>query len=150
MSTDVQSHAPDEAGVTPPEPQPPADVTPPSDAPPPSDSASTSEPPADAPTSTDAQLPVYTKEFVLLGRCATVPGSGDDWHTAHAAATVHEAIQRGLHPRGDVSYDGATDHADGRSVTLAYSVAYVRASVDHAAGETTTPSSVLTRGTGGS
>lgn len=71
----------------------------------------------------------FVREFVVLGS-----GSG---HAAHFLATVTEAIQRGLHPKGDVSFDGATTHGDGVSTVLTYSVETVPASVDHASGDTT-------------
>ncbi|MGW0837546.1 hypothetical protein [Streptomyces prunicolor] len=84
----------------------------------------------------------HAKEFVV-----TTGGWPDDGespaHEANKAATVNEAIQRGLHPRGDVSFDGATEHGDGVSTVLAYSVETVPASVDHAPQDTTTPRDVI-------
>ncbi|MFE3031574.1 hypothetical protein ACFXKY_07985 [Streptomyces canus] len=84
----------------------------------------------------------HVKEFVVLA---------DQWpsmdeeasHAANRAAVVGEAIQRGLHPRGDVSFDGATDHDDGVSTVLTYSVETVPASVDTTPQDTTTPRDVI-------
>lgn len=82
----------------------------------------------------------FVKEFVVLARQW---GDSDDEHTANKAGVANEAIQRGLHPRGDVSYDGAEDHPDGASLTLTYSVETIPASVDHHPEDTTTPRSVI-------
>ncbi|WP_406444549.1 hypothetical protein OHB14_36725 [Streptomyces sp. NBC_01613] len=84
----------------------------------------------------------HVKEFVVL--TANWPGTGEETaHEANGAAVVNEAIQRGLHPRGDVSFDGATDHDDGVSTVLTYSVQTVPASVDHTPQDTTTPRDVV-------
>lgn len=88
----------------------------------------------------------HVKEFVLLARQW---GGSDDEHTAHKASVAGDAIQRGLHPRGDVRFDGAEDHPDGQSVVLTYSVETVPASVDHAPQDTTTPRNILTDGAEG-
>lgn len=82
----------------------------------------------------------FVKEFVVLGRQWT---DEDDAHEANKAGVVNEAIQRGLHPRGDVSFDGSEDHPDGVSMTLTYSVETVPASVDHQPEDTTTPRDVI-------
>jgi hypothetical protein len=82
----------------------------------------------------------FVKEFVVLGRDWT----GEEYqHEANKAGVSNEAIQRGLHPRGDVSFDGAEDHPDGQSVTLTYSVDTVPASVDHHPQDTTTPRDII-------
>ena len=82
----------------------------------------------------------HVKEFVVHGR----NWSGEEYqHEANRAALVGEAIQRGLHPRGDVSFDGAEDHDDGVSVVLTYSVETVPSSVDHSPEDTTTPRDVI-------
>ena len=85
----------------------------------------------------------FVKEFVVL---ATQWGDSDDEHTANKAGVVNEAIQRGLHPRGDVSFGGAEDHPDGASLTLTYSVETVPASVDHHPEDTTIPRDVIEGG----
>ncbi|GAA0705332.1 hypothetical protein GCM10010193_70500 [Kitasatospora atroaurantiaca] len=90
-----------------------------------------------------AEGPVHVKEFVLLGR-ADDPIS-ESTHTANRAAAAHEAIQRGLHPHGEVEFTGATDQQDGRSVTLTYRVPVVPSSTDHNSADTTTPRSILTQ-----
>jgi hypothetical protein len=82
----------------------------------------------------------FVKEFVVLGRDWT----GEEYqHEANKAGVANEAIQRGLHPRGDVSFDGSEDHPDGQSLTLTYSVDTVPASVDHHPEDTTTPRDVI-------
>jgi hypothetical protein len=82
----------------------------------------------------------FVKEFVVLGRDWT----GEEYqHEANKAGVANEAIQRGLHPRGDISFDGSEDHPDGLSLTLTYSVDTVPASVDHHPEDTTTPRDVI-------
>ncbi|MDX2697247.1 hypothetical protein [Streptomyces ipomoeae] len=81
----------------------------------------------------------FVKEFVVLARQW---GDSEEEHTANKAGVVNEAIQRGLHPRGDVSFDGSHGHPDGLSLTLTYSVETVPASVDHQPEDTTTPRDV--------
>ena len=85
----------------------------------------------------------FVKEFVVLGRQWT---DEDAAHEANKAGVANEAIQRGLHPRGDVSYDGSEAHPDGVSMTLTYSVETVPASVDHQPEDTTTPRDVIEGG----
>lgn len=85
----------------------------------------------------------FVKQFVVLARQW---GDSGDEHTANKAGVVNEAIQRGLHPRGDVSFDGTEDHPDGLSLTLTYSVETVPASVDHHPEDTTTPRDVIEGG----
>jgi hypothetical protein len=93
-----------------------------------------------------AQGTRHVKEFVVLARQW---GESEDEHTANRAGVANEAIQRGLHPRGDVSFDGKEDHPDGESLVLTYSVECVPASVDHAPQDTTTPREILTDGAEG-
>jgi hypothetical protein len=82
----------------------------------------------------------FVKEFVVLARDWT----GEEYqHEANKAGVANEAIQRGLHPRGDISFDGSDDHPDGVSLTLTYSVDTVPASVDHHPEDTTTPRDVI-------
>ncbi|MEV6014733.1 hypothetical protein [Streptomyces sp. NPDC051997] len=82
----------------------------------------------------------HIKEFVVLARQW---GGSDEEHTANKAGVASEAIQRGLHPRGDVAFDGQEEHPDGESLTLTYSVDTVPASVDHRPEDTTTPRDVI-------
>ncbi|WUH94568.1 hypothetical protein OG900_33430 [Streptomyces sp. NBC_00433] len=85
----------------------------------------------------------HVKEFVLLARdYYDVPAV----HEANSTAVANEAIQRGLHPRGDVRFDGVEDHPDGHSVVLTYSVDTVPSSIDHTPGDTTTPRDVIEAG----
>jgi hypothetical protein len=82
----------------------------------------------------------HVKEFVVPAARWT----GEDYqHEANRAGVVNEAIQRGLHPRGDVSFDGQEEHADGVSLVLTYSVETVPSSVDHQPEDTTTPRDVI-------
>lgn len=83
----------------------------------------------------------HVKEFVVMSR---EWADCEDAHGANKAAVANEAIQRGLHPRGDVSFDGAENHPDGQSLTLTYSVETVPASVDHHPEDTMTPRKLLT------
>lgn len=82
----------------------------------------------------------FVKTFVVLARQW---GDSDDEHSANFAGVVNEAIQRGLHPRGDVSFDGSEEQPDGQSLSLTYSVETVPASVDHHPEDTTTPRDVI-------
>lgn len=82
----------------------------------------------------------HVKQFVVLARQW---GGSDDEHTANKAGVVNEAIQRGLHPRGDVAFNGSEEQPDGVSLTLTYSVDTVPASVDHHPEDTTTPRNVI-------
>jgi len=82
----------------------------------------------------------HVKEFVVHGAGWT----GEEYqHEANKAAVANEAIQRGLHPRGEASFDGSEDHEDGVSVVLTYSVDTVPSSVDHQPEDTTTPRDVI-------
>jgi hypothetical protein len=85
----------------------------------------------------------FVKEFVVL---AARWNDEDYQHEANRAGVVNEAIQRGLHPRGDVSFDGGEQHLDGLSLVLTYSVETVPASVDHNPADTTTPRDVIEGG----
>jgi hypothetical protein len=89
----------------------------------------------------------HVKEFVLLGRADN--DISDTAHTANKAAAAQEAIQRGLHPHGDIVFEGATDLPDGRSVVLTYTVPVVASSIDHDTASTTTPRSTLNPPEGG-
>ena len=82
----------------------------------------------------------FVKQFVVL---AARWNDEDYQHEANRAGTVNEAIQRGLHPRGKVSFDGGEEHPDGLSLVLTYSVDTVPASVDHHPEDTTTPRAVI-------
>ena len=84
----------------------------------------------------------HVKEFVVLKSWPA--GDEADAHKANAAAVANEAIQRGLHPRGEARFDGSEEHPDGHSLTLTYSVETVPSSIDTEPGETTTPRDVLT------
>ncbi|GAA1281501.1 hypothetical protein [Saccharothrix xinjiangensis] len=86
----------------------------------------------------------FVKVFV------TDPGAehNEPQHEANRAAVLNEAIQRGLHPRGEVRYEGSKDvtpepKEPGRRtfprVELTYSVDTIPAVVDHKPAETTTP-----------
>lgn len=82
----------------------------------------------------------FVKQFVVL---AARWNDEDYQHEANRAGTVNEAIQRGLHPRGKVAFDGAEQHPDGLSLVLTYSVETVPASVDTSPEDTTTPRDVI-------
>lgn len=82
----------------------------------------------------------HVKEFVVLARQW---GGSDDEHTANKAGVANEAIQRGLHPRGEVTFDGSEPQPDGLSLLLRYSVDTVPASVDDRPEDTTTPRTVI-------
>lgn len=82
----------------------------------------------------------HVKEFVVLADAWT----GEEYqHEANKAGVANEAIQRGLHPRGEATFDGSEEHPDGLSLILTYSVETVPASVDHHPEDTTTPRDVI-------
>lgn len=88
----------------------------------------------------DADGTRYVRDFIVLAARWT----GEDYqHEANRSALIGEAIQRGLHPRGDVSFDGGEAHPDGVSLTLTYSVDTVPSSVDRQPQDTTTPRDVI-------
>lgn len=79
-------------------------------------------------------------------------GSDDEaLHRRNSVAVLQEAIQQGLHPRGEVSFDGVVDQAEdepGYDVRyplshLTYSVQCVPAGIDPVAADTTTPGVAL-------
>jgi hypothetical protein len=91
----------------------------------------------------DADGTRYVRDFVVLAARWT----GEDYqHEANRSALVGEAIQRGLHPRGDVAFDGQEGHPDGVSLVLTYSVDTVPASVDHHPEDTITSRDVIEGG----
>lgn len=81
----------------------------------------------------------HVKEFVLLGDA--LPEEDGPDHDPNKVGVLQEAIQRGLHPRGDVSFDGVEDQPDGVSRLFRYSVEVVPAAVDSEPEQTTTPRS---------
>lgn len=78
----------------------------------------------------------HVKDFVVLGNDLGEDGPG---HDPNKLAVLQEAIQRGLHPRGDVSFDGSELLGDGVSTLLRYSVEVVPAAMDAEPEKTTTP-----------
>lgn len=79
-------------------------------------------------------------------------GSDDEnMHRRNAVVVLEQAIQQGLHPRGEVSFDGVTDQSpdepgyDARYplARLTYSVECVPAGIDPVAADTVTPGRAL-------
>ncbi|MCX4232813.1 hypothetical protein [Streptomyces ortus] len=66
-------------------------------------------------------------------------------HEANKVSVLQQALHRGLHPRGDVSFDGQHDHPDGQSLVLPYSVDVLLASEDDQQAQTNTPSKAIER-----
>lgn len=82
---------------------------------------------------------VFTKTFSV-----GVIGLPDDHpiHLANAGGVIQDAIQRGLHPKGDVMLVASEEHDDGRRsqyTNLTYQVPVVPAVVDTDAASTVTP-----------
>lgn len=80
----------------------------------------------------------FTKTFSV-----GVIGIPDDhpMHLANAGGVVQEAVQRGLHPKGDVMLVASEEHDHGRRsryTNLTYQVKVVPAVVDHDPGSTVT------------
>ena len=93
---------------------------------------------------------------VSVARTSTGTGATSDWtaseydsmHEANKIAVLQEAMNNGLHPRGEATFDGAGElAADGSgSVDLEYSVECVPASVEtpeETAALTLTPSKAI-------
>lgn len=74
----------------------------------------------------------YQKVYVVYPPLAdwTPPDGDDDWHRPNLAATLQEAVNRGLHPQSEATYVGSELHPDGHSWCLRYSVPVVPAVVD--------------------
>ncbi|MGC5565333.1 hypothetical protein ACPYPG_21195 [Streptomyces sp. FR-108] len=82
----------------------------------------------------------FHKHFVVQARS----WNGDDGvHAANKVAVLQEALLRGLHPRGDVHFDGDEDHQDGKSLVLKYSVGVLPAAYDDQPAATKTPEKAL-------
>jgi hypothetical protein len=79
----------------------------------------------------------HVKEFVLFG--TALPEEDGPEHDPNKVGVLQEAIQRGLHPRGDVSLDGVATLDDGVSRLFRYSVEVVPAALDSEPQSTTTP-----------
>ena len=88
----------------------------------------------------------HVKEFVLLG--SALPKEDGPDHNPNKVGVLQEAIQRGLHPRGDVSFDGIETLDDGVSRLFRYSVEVVPAAVDSEPQKTTTPRDKIENGEG--
>jgi hypothetical protein len=86
----------------------------------------------------------HTKEFVVLG--GQFGDEDGPEHEPNKLAVLQEAIQRGLHPRGDVTFDGAELTADGVSRSLRYSVEVVPSAMDSEPEKTTTPRQKIDEG----
>lgn len=88
----------------------------------------------------------FVKTFLVDGDASELP-EDSPMHEANKAVVLEEAIQRGLHPRGDVSLDSAEPRRVGDepgrrthvSTVLTYSVQTVPAIVDREPNEATTP-----------
>ncbi|WP_030917315.1 hypothetical protein [Streptomyces sp. NRRL B-24720] len=86
----------------------------------------------------------HAKEFVVLG--GQFGETDGPEHEPNKLATLQEAIQRGLHPRGDVSFDGTDLTGDGVSRSLRYSVEVVPSAMDSEPEKTTTPRKQIDEG----
>jgi hypothetical protein len=96
--------------------------------------------------SPDGQSPGRFVKTIRIGRLA--PADGDELHTANAVGVVQEAMQRGLHARGDVYLTRVEEHDEPLNASgvrrsqftdLTYEVAVVPASIDTAPQDTITP-----------
>ncbi|RAJ70276.1 hypothetical protein K378_01441 [Streptomyces sp. Amel2xB2] len=83
----------------------------------------------------------HLKVFVVSGS-SPLPETDGPEHEDNKAACAQEAIQRGLHPRGEPKLDGVEGGADG-SREFTYSVSVVPASMDAEAPKTTTPRDIV-------
>jgi hypothetical protein len=69
----------------------------------------------------------FVKDFVVPGYGWDESVDQDETHRANLEATRQYLIHQGLRPTADGSFVGATDHPDGVSVILTYSVPAVPA-----------------------
>jgi hypothetical protein len=86
----------------------------------------------------------------VFSLAAHAVGSDDEnLHKRNSVAVLQEAIQQGLHPRGEVSFDGVVDQPESEPgydsrypvSHLTYSVECVPAGIDPVSADTTTPTS---------
>lgn len=105
--------------------------------------------------SADGQSPGRFVKTIRVGRLA--PADDDPLHTANAVGVVQEAMQRGLHARGDVFLTRAEEHDEPLNASgvrrsqytdLTYEVGVVPASIDTQPQDTTTPKVINTVGGG--
>jgi hypothetical protein len=83
----------------------------------------------------------FHRIFTVHNRAHT-PGLPADhwWHGQNAVAVLGDAIQRGLHPKGEVELVGESPHPTDRNTTnVEYRVPVVPAIVDHEPETTQTP-----------
>lgn len=82
----------------------------------------------------------FHKAFVVMARDWDDESGSND---ANKLSVLQDALNLGLHPRGDVDYDGSEEHADGKSLYLRYSVDVIPASRDDKAADAATPAKKL-------
>lgn len=84
----------------------------------------------------------FKKVFSVLNRSHTLGLSVDHvTHQANAAATLQDALQRGMHPKGPVELVGEESHpSDPATTNVTYAVPVVPAVIDHENHTTVTPS----------
>lgn len=91
-------------------------------------------------TAPDAEVGTkFRKTFVISKKGFDLGAPQDDMHRANCVATLQEALNRGLHPKGEASYVGDDQLTDG-SEALHYEVEVVLASEDEDPASTYTPS----------
>lgn len=84
----------------------------------------------------------WRKTFVVFGEAWS--GDEEAFHERNKLATLQAAIHQGVRPKGEATFDGVEDHADGVSKCVNYSVEVEPASTDENSPETTvTPLQVL-------
>lgn len=84
----------------------------------------------------------FRKVFVLSGRDYEANQLNDDMHRANEVATLQEALNKGVHPKGEARLESEESTHDG-SVRLTYAVDGVPAHADEAPSETHTPAKAI-------
>lgn len=88
-------------------------------------------------------VPRFSKVYVVKARDFTDGQDREPMHEANKVDMLQQALNVGLHPRGEATFDGHKPHADGQSTYLTYSVEVVPAVEDEVPARTVTPTKAL-------
>lgn len=85
----------------------------------------------------------YRKHFMVQHRDDYDDEQHADMHEANKLATLQEALGAGVHPKGDVVFEGTQETPQSGSIILVYAVEGVPAELDADAPGTTVPRALL-------
>ncbi len=95
------------------------------------------------PSAATADDSKYRKRFMVQFRDDYDDEQHADMHEANKLATLQDALMAGVHPKGDVVFEGTQETPQSGSVILVYAVEGVPAELDADAPGTTVPRAVL-------